>query len=168
MSQDGPSDGQNGPPEGDGPTRQFPNAGLMAAGSPFIDENGENPFSDSESAEAAPVEPGENNAYAANYADKAGEQDEFRIRLAHRGGTLMLVAIFSVVMTLTSLAVGALALIVVFCIGFWALFSGLSDLGAMKLGRMNDTGRGQTRAAVFVAGVALLGAIGTIVYQVLL
>jgi hypothetical protein len=168
MSQDGPSEGQDGPPEGFGPTRQFPNAGLMAAGSPFLDENGQNPFSDSDSAESAPVEPGQNNAYAANYADKAGEQDEFRIRLAHRGGTLMLVGIFSAVMTLTSLAVGALALIVVVCLGSWALFSGLSDLGAMKLGRMNDTGRGQTRAAVFVSGVALLGAIGIVVYQALL
>ena len=155
------------PPERSRPNRQFPNAGLMAAGSPFVDDNGQNPFSDADSPEeAASTEVGQNNAYAAHYADGAAEQPEFFTRLAHRGSTLILVAILTAFMALISMAVGTTALIVVFCLGFWCFFSGLSDLSKMKVGRMNDVGRWQTTSAVFLSGIALAGAISAVVYQI--
>ena len=156
---------QDDPTQRSQPTRQFPNAGLMAGGSPFVDENGANPFSDADTPETAAVEPGENNAYAANYAAAASssEQDEYRIRLAHRGGTLLLVATFSALMLGLSFIVGPASMLVVICLGLWCALSALADLNAMKVGRMEDIGRRQTRAAMIISAISVLAVIAIIV-----
>ena len=144
----------------------FPNENLLASGSPFVDDNGRNPFADNEPQTAIDVESSEDNAYVANYAAAAATAGEFEIRLKHRGGTLMLVAIFSAIMTGLSTLIGP-ALWVVGMMGLWVFFSALSDLNAMKIGRMNHSGRGQTRVALFLSGTCLIIMVGSVVRVIL-
>lgn len=137
-------------------SRRFPNAGLLAD-SPFAD--GTNPFAEAAAdATAAGADAAETpaeqqdgspsdspNAYAANYAERGEFHEEVLIRLGHRGGTLMLVAIFTLFMLGMSMLVGIASMLVVLFFGAWVLYSGLSDLSAMSAGRMNPDGRAQTR-----------------------
>lgn len=143
----------------------FPNENLLASPSPFVDANGRNPFADSEPHEAIDVDTGESNAYVSNYAGAAATPVEFEIRLNHRGGTLLLVAFLTVIMSGLSWLIGP-AMWVVGVLGLWVFFCSLSDLNRMQLGRMNDEGRRQTRVALILTSGCLIGLVGSIVFSI--
>jgi hypothetical protein len=149
---------------------KFRNAELLSEGSPFEDEQGRNPFADSDVISVTDSDgdsANQTNAYAANYAADAATAGEVEIRLQHRGGTLILVGIFTAIMLLMSFVVGTPVLLVVLTLGLWVVFSASADLAAMRLGRMNVGGHSQTRAGFVLAGLSVVAAIGMFIWPTL-